>query len=147
MSDDSPAISMVAAIDFGTTYSGYAFSKKDDYETDKLKISYNQWKSPTMISLKTPTTVLLGPDKKLIAFGYDAESQYTALAEQESHKGYYYFRQFKMELYNEIRKSVSVILSITGCISIHSVIKPGHFNKTFKESDCMLCLYYNIWIL
>jgi molecular chaperone DnaK (HSP70) len=110
MSDNSPTISMVAAIDFGTTYSGYAFSRKDDYETDKLKIFDNQWKSPTMISLKTPTTVLLGPDKQLVAFGYDAESQYTALAEKESHKDYYYFKQFKMELYNEIRRSVSRIL-------------------------------------
>ncbi|XP_061164032.1 heat shock 70 kDa protein 12B-like [Saccostrea echinata] len=104
LNDDTTSDSlMVAAIDFGTTYSGYAFSMKDDYETDKLKISSNQWKSPTMISLKTPTTVLLGPDKKLVAFGYDAESQYTALAEQDKHKGHYYFRRFKMVLYNEIR--------------------------------------------
>jgi hypothetical protein len=30
---------MVAAIDFGTTYSGYAFSFRHEYEADKLKIS------------------------------------------------------------------------------------------------------------
>lgn len=96
---------LVAAIDFGTTYSGYAYSTKDDYEKDKLKISPMEWKSPIMISLKTPTTVLLGPNKEFVAFGYDAESRYTKLAENDDHKDYFYFRRFKMVLYNEIRKS------------------------------------------
>jgi len=29
----------VAAIDFGTTYSGYAYSFKDEYNTDPLKVN------------------------------------------------------------------------------------------------------------
>ena len=29
----------VAAIDFGTTYSGYAYSFKDEYNTDPLKVT------------------------------------------------------------------------------------------------------------
>ena len=37
---------LVAAIDFGTTYSGYAFSFRHDYERDPLKISTNTaWSS------------------------------------------------------------------------------------------------------
>jgi len=33
----------VAAIDFGTTYSGYALSFKADYKNDPLKVITNQW--------------------------------------------------------------------------------------------------------
>ena len=29
---------IVAAIDFGTTYSGYAFSSKNDYDEDPTKV-------------------------------------------------------------------------------------------------------------
>lgn len=100
-----PEFEVVAAIDFGTTYSGYAYSMTDDYKKDKLNISSAQWKSATMISPKTPTSVLLNSDKALVAFGYDAESEYTLLAEKNEHENYYYFRRFKMELFNEIRDS------------------------------------------
>ena len=30
--------SFVAAIDFGTTYSGFAFSSKDNYDKDPLRV-------------------------------------------------------------------------------------------------------------
>lgn len=33
---------LVAAIDFGTTYSGYAFSTRQRFSTDKLNIIANQ---------------------------------------------------------------------------------------------------------
>lgn len=35
----------VAAIDFGTTYSGYAFSYRSDFLSDPLKIVTNQWQA------------------------------------------------------------------------------------------------------
>ena len=90
---------MVAAIDFGTTYSGYAFSTYQD----KNKISANNWVagSRALMSLKTPTTLLLKPDKTFAAFGYEAENDYSQLAEDDEHKGYYYFRRFKMKLFNQ----------------------------------------------
>jgi hypothetical protein len=34
---------MVAAIDFGTTFSGWAFSFDHDYKSDPTKISCKQW--------------------------------------------------------------------------------------------------------
>ncbi|CAG2188783.1 unnamed protein product [Mytilus edulis] len=57
---------LVAAIDFGTTYSGYAFSMKDTYKTDPLKIHANQaWNAGgrQLLSLKTPTCLLLNSKK------------------------------------------------------------------------------------
>ena len=93
---------LVAAIDFGTTFSGYAFSFKTDYENDPMKISVNQqWTagSRSLISLKAPTVVLLDKSKHFLAFGYDAEDKYSELALDDLHHGYYYFRRFKMLLH------------------------------------------------
>lgn len=93
---------MTAAIDFGTTYSGYCFSFRHDFENDPLKVSANTWTAGTagLVSLKTPTTVLLDSNQELVAFGYEAEDRYAELAEEEEHGEYYYFRRFKMSLFN-----------------------------------------------
>ena len=93
---------LVAAIDFGTTFSGYAFSFKTDYEADPMKISTNQqWTagSRSLISLKAPTVVLLDKNRKFVAFGYDAEDKYSEFALDDEHHDYYYFRRFKMLLH------------------------------------------------
>lgn len=95
---------LVAAIDFGTTFSGYAFSFKAEYASDPMKISTNQnWTagSRSLISLKAPTVVLLKPNKEFLAFGYEAEDRYSELALDDEHHDYYYFRRFKMILHEE----------------------------------------------
>ena len=93
---------MVAAIDFGTTFSGYAFSLKSWFETDPSKISTNQtWVAgqKNLISLKTPTCVLLQPDKSFHSFGFEAEEKYAELALEDQHDSWYFFKRFKMSLY------------------------------------------------
>jgi hypothetical protein len=93
----------VAAMDFGTTYSGYAYSLIHEYETDPTKVfAHTKWVagSQQLISLKTPSILLLNPDKSFKSFGYEAENDYGDLAAEGNHKDYYYFRRFKMLLYN-----------------------------------------------
>ncbi|XP_045176606.1 heat shock 70 kDa protein 12A-like [Mercenaria mercenaria] len=90
---------IVAAIDFGTTFSGYAFSFGHDFHNDPLKIQTNHWIGGGHISLKAPTTVLFTPQKIFHSFGYDAEDKYMDLAEDENHKEWFYFRRFKMLLH------------------------------------------------
>ncbi|XP_052061587.1 heat shock 70 kDa protein 12A-like isoform X2 [Mytilus californianus] len=96
-------ILMVAAIDFGTTYSGYAYSMKGEYDRDKLDIHANTaWNSgrSTVMSLKTPTCILLRKEtKQLVAFGYEAENEYAEIASTGRADDYYYFERFKMVLY------------------------------------------------
>lgn len=90
---------LVAAFDFGTTCSGYAFSFRDD----PLKVQTNQsWTagSEKLISLKTPTCVLLDPDRKFHSFGFQAENKYADLAENDKHHEWMFFRRFKMLLHN-----------------------------------------------
>ena len=90
----------VAAIDFGTTYSGYAFSfrgKPDDFYMPQTWYSgVNQ-----LASLKTPTCILLKKDGSFDSFGYEAQDNYATYAATEEHTGYLYFHNFKMALHNK----------------------------------------------
>lgn len=93
----------ICAIDFGTTYSGYAHSTRHNPK----EIFCPHWKSSstctTLISQKAPTTVLLDDKQNFVAFGYDAETKYLEFAEEEKAHNFYYFRRFKMILYDRLR--------------------------------------------
>ncbi|XP_065925054.1 heat shock 70 kDa protein 12A [Magallana gigas] len=95
---------VVVGIDFGTTYSGYAYSFRSDFIKDKTdhlnKIYTNNWNCGDLMSEKTPTTLLLDKNKKFVSFGYDAENDYSRKTEEER-KEHYYFRRFKMALYDK----------------------------------------------
>ncbi|XP_071173937.1 heat shock 70 kDa protein 12A-like [Mytilus edulis] len=94
---------MVAALDFGTTYSGYAFSMKENFKSDPLKIRANQaWNSggKHFMSLKTPTCILLDAKKDFDSFGYDAENTYADILMDGKQDKFYYFHRFKMNLHN-----------------------------------------------
>jgi len=93
---------LVVAFDFGTTYSGYAFS----FTNDPLKVQSANWVagSRQLLSLKTPTSVLLDPNNEFHSFGYEAENTFTDLAEEDNHHHWKFFSQFKMLLHcNEVR--------------------------------------------
>lgn len=92
----------VAAIDFGTTYSGYAYASVKDLKDDTGKIVTNIWNSGSYMSQKAPTCILLNPDQEFDCFGYDAETKYSQMAgeDEEDYKDWYYFYRFKMSLYN-----------------------------------------------
>ncbi|XP_052793927.1 heat shock 70 kDa protein 12A-like [Mya arenaria] len=95
---------LVAAIDFGTTYSSWAYSLLHDYKNDPRQISAKQWQGHD--STKGPTTVLIKPDgKTLEAFGFEAETRYTELIDEDEHESYYFFKRFKMKLWNQASTS------------------------------------------
>ena len=101
----SKTILVSVAIDFGTTYSGYAYSTLSDFKRDPLQMFANEaWTAATgqcLLSKKTPTCLLLSPEKKFIAFGYDAEDQFAELVEDNRQRDYYFFKRFKMRLHGE----------------------------------------------
>ena len=94
---------LVAAIDFGTTFSGYAFFFLHDYKRDPLKISANSWNAGIghLVTLKTSTCVLFDAAGNFHSFGFEAEEKYSNLALDEMHHNWYYFRRFKMMLYDK----------------------------------------------
>ena len=119
MAISSDYYSLICAIDFGTTFSGFAYSSKKEYDYDPLNIAVPNWDTPpsVQISYKTPTTLLLDKDQKFLAFGYEAESRYAELVENERNGEYIYIRRFKMLLYNTLRKKV-LIMHISIIINI-----------------------------
>jgi hypothetical protein len=93
----------VAALDFGTTYSGYAFSSRSAYTEDPMKIDANQpWNAgrSSLFSLKTPTSLLLNSKGEFVSFGYEAENKYGSLVLDGSSSHYLFFSRFKMKLHN-----------------------------------------------
>lgn len=97
---------LVAAIDIGTTYSGYAFSFAHEQlgETaDPNKIHVNTWENDggSRSHFKTPSCLLLHPNGNLHSFGNAAIVKYNTLTEEEKHRDWYFFWQFKMTLHQE----------------------------------------------
>ena len=96
---------IIAAIDFGTTFSGYAYSFADD--TEKIYTNKNWGQTQGFLLHKTPTCLLLRADGSFEAFGFEAVSKYNDLGEDEA-DSYYYFDRFKMRLYDN-KVSVTVL--------------------------------------
>ena len=109
MSKEGSEKLMVAAIDFGTTFSGYAFSFHHEFLRDPLKMNASQWSagSKSEISLKTSSCILFDMNKTFVAFGLEAEDIYRNLTLDQLEGDWYYFRMIKMLLYNS---QVGVIL-------------------------------------
>lgn len=100
---------LVAAIDFGTTYSGYAYSWKHEW----TEVKTNKWAGGSGLSYKTPSVLLLNEDKSFNSFGYDAEKKYSSLVENGTTcKKYFYFHRFKMILKKPLEKVMHYIGSL-----------------------------------
>ncbi|XP_078340961.1 heat shock 70 kDa protein 12A-like [Crassostrea virginica] len=94
---------LVAAIDFGTTYSGFAFSTREDFQREPTKAYLKQWVDPScsMIYNKTSTCILFDESGNFSKFGFEAEAKYQDLIMDNEHKTWYFFRRFKMTLYDK----------------------------------------------
>lgn len=101
--DDTKYCLLVAAIDFGTSSSGCAFSFRHGYKEDPLDIQFiKKWMGDNdcyIVSEKRPTCVLLSPQKEFLSFGYEAEQKYSELAFDSNHYDHYFFKEFKMVLH------------------------------------------------
>ena len=109
---------LVGAIDFGTTYSGWAYSFLHDYKSDPTKVIVTHWYSgtDTLATEKTPTCALIAPDgKTLVGFGYEAENKYQKLVENGTHRQYYFFKRFKMALDKQVRQQVLFTMKYFFC--------------------------------
>ena len=95
---------IVVAIDFGTTYSGYAFSFKS--KPNDIKMNKNWGAELSCESYKAPTCVMTNPDGSFHSFGYNAENNYNQLDPEEDEiggpTGYNLYRNFKMLLHSQV---------------------------------------------
>ncbi|XP_076085748.1 heat shock 70 kDa protein 12B-like isoform X1 [Mytilus galloprovincialis] len=97
---------VVVAIDFGTTYSGWAYSFRKEYKDNHTNIkTKGGWKNfDGQATEKTPTVALFTPEDKFHSFGYEAENKYAELVDEEQSTGWKYFKRFKMALLSDDTK-------------------------------------------
>ncbi|XP_061141486.1 heat shock 70 kDa protein 12A isoform X5 [Syngnathus typhle] len=102
------AFVVVVAIDFGTTSSGYAYAFTKEPECIH---TMRRWEGgdPGVSNQKTPTTILLTPDRKFHSFGYAARDFYHDLEPSES-KHWLYLEKFKMKLHTTANLSINTDL-------------------------------------
>lgn len=105
---------VVVAIDFGTTFSGYAFAFTRDPSGAIHMMRRWEGGDPGVSNQKTPTTLLLRPDGSFHSFGYGARDFYHDLEPDEAKK-WLFFEKFKMALHT---KKVSSVINNLICILV-----------------------------
>ncbi|XP_023224779.1 heat shock 70 kDa protein 12A-like isoform X3 [Centruroides sculpturatus] len=130
-SSHHPGHFVVVAIDFGTTYSGYAFSFVRDPDNIHMM---KKWEGgdPGVINQKTPTTLLLTPDKKFHSFGYSARDYYHDLDPQEAKK-WLYFEKFKMALHHNEHLTLDTEIKASNGKALAAVTVFAHALRYFRE--------------
>lgn len=94
----------VAAIDFGTTYSGYAYAFTKDPSNIHI-MNQRSMRTRRGYGTQQPTALLLKERGEFHSFGYEAQEYYHDLDEKEATK-WLYFEKFKMELHSRQVRSL-----------------------------------------
>ena len=96
MTFDHKLISVVVAIDFGTSRSGYAYA----FTANKQIISKTDWIGQPVPYVKTLTHLLYDKDRKVEAWGWEAKETLACKQDlfEEGSKGLYFFQNFKIQL-------------------------------------------------
>ncbi|XP_064922980.1 heat shock 70 kDa protein 12A isoform X1 [Columba livia] len=122
---------VVVAIDFGTTSSGYAYSFTKEPECIHVM---RRWEGgdPGVSNQKTPTTILLTPERKFHSFGYAARDFYHDLDPTES-KHWLYFEKFKMKLHTTSNLSMETDLTAANGKKVKALEIFAYALQFFKE--------------
>ncbi|XP_072252976.1 heat shock 70 kDa protein 12A-like [Leuresthes tenuis] len=99
--------SYIIAIDFGTAYSGYAYTVASNEE--EIDPVLKKWGEELGLDTpKTPTCILFNEHEEAIEFGYEAKTEYINVRGEEAKK-LYFFENFKMALYGtELNREVTI---------------------------------------
>lgn len=90
----------MVAIDFGTTFSGFAFAFNHKDGEKGIHMNKEWGTDQGYATMKAPTCLLLNPNKSFNSFGYEAQDRFAELEEEEARE-YYYFEKFKMVLHKD----------------------------------------------
>lgn len=86
---------IIAAIDIGSMWMGFAYSLKDDWK--RVLSSYRG--SEELMPYKVPTCILLQKDFSTSWIGYEAEDKYAELISKDNHHDYFFFKRFQTILH------------------------------------------------
>ncbi|XP_064788394.1 heat shock 70 kDa protein 12A-like [Oncorhynchus masou masou] len=126
-----PSFIVVVAVDFGTTSSGYAYAFTKEPECIH---TMRRWEGgdPGVSNQKTPTTILLTPDRKFHSFGYAARDFYHDLDPTES-KLWLYLEKFKMKLHTTANLSIDTELHAANGKRVKAIDIFAYALAFFKE--------------
>lgn len=126
-----PSFFVVVAIDFGTTSSGYAFSFSKDPEAIHMM---RKWEGgdPGVANQKTPTSLLLTPEKKFHSFGYTARDYYHDLDPEEARE-WLYLEKFKMKIHSTSDLTMKTELEAVNGKKIQALEVFAHALRFFKQ--------------
>ncbi|XP_069468020.1 heat shock 70 kDa protein 12A [Ambystoma mexicanum] len=129
--DEQPSFQVVVAIDFGTTSSGYAYSFAKEPECIHIM---RRWEGgdPGVSNQKTPTTILLTPDRKFHSFGFAARDFYHDLDPTEC-KQWLYFEKFKMTLHTSPNLNMETDLTAANGKKVKALEIFAYALQFFKE--------------
>ena len=129
------------AIDFGTAGTGFAFSTFVNPTGTHI---YQKWPGLVNGTSKTPTVLLLDPDGNFEAFGKKALDKYynpKNLKYPKRVNDYYFFRQFKMALYDlqviVLRNCIMDLCMVTIYLSVYNLF----FAVLHVFIFLMICFY------
>ncbi|XP_026856410.1 heat shock 70 kDa protein 12B isoform X1 [Electrophorus electricus] len=123
--------SVVVAIDFGTTSSGYAFSFTDDPEAIHMM---RRWEGgdPGVANQKSPTCLLLTPDLRFHSFGFAARDSYHDLDPEEA-RHWLYFDKFKMKIHSTSDLTMVTELESVSGQRVRAIEVFAHALRFFRE--------------
>ncbi|XP_076843640.1 heat shock 70 kDa protein 12B-like isoform X2 [Brachyhypopomus gauderio] len=123
--------SVVVAIDFGTTSSGYAFSFTDDPEAIHMM---RRWEGgdPGVANQKSPTCLLLTPDLRFHSFGFAARDSYHDLDPEEA-RHWLYFDKFKMKIHSTSDLTMVTELESVSGQRVRAIQVFAHALRFFRE--------------
>jgi len=123
----TPKYVAVVAIDFGTTYSGFAFSFHDKRGEGGIHMNREWGNDEGRSTLKAPSSILLRPNKEFDSFGYEADDKYVHFRDGEE-KEYYYLKHFKMELHK------SKVTNIVGVVVVCNICRQVKLKAKYEAS-------------
>uniref|UniRef100_A0A3P9MWJ3 Heat shock protein 12B n=3 Tax=Poecilia reticulata TaxID=8081 RepID=A0A3P9MWJ3_POERE len=123
--------SVVVAIDFGTTSSGYAFSFTQDSEAIHMM---KRWEGgdPGVANQKSPTCLLLTPDLRFHSFGFAARDFYHDLDPEEA-QHWLYFDKFKMKIHSTSDLTMETELEAVNGRKVRAIEVFAHALRFFRE--------------
>lgn len=130
----SPSSSYIAvvAIDFGTTYSGFAFAFNHNEGEGGIHMNRKWGYDQGTATLKTPTSLLLRPDGEFDSFGYEAEEKYANFLYGEDRE-YLYFKHFKMALHKSETLDRNTKLTARNGRTVDALVVFSHSIRYLKD--------------
>ncbi|XP_043196394.1 heat shock 70 kDa protein 12A-like [Amphibalanus amphitrite] len=126
-----PEHAVVVAIDFGTTYSGYAFSFVSSPGAIHV-MRRAAGGDPGLNNQKTPTALLLSPEAEFSAFGFAARDAYHDLEPRQAAE-WLYFDKFKLSLHTDASLGVDTYIPAANGQCISALLVFAHALSFFRR--------------